>query len=502
MSAPGALHNSSERFNPPKCHPHTRVAVLERLMNWVDGIVDRDALIMWLYGAAGAGKSAIAQSLAEMCEEKQYLLASFFFSRTAHTCNTAGPLIATIAYQVAIAIPAAKELIAHVVENNPMIFDQSIETQLSELILNPLQYLSSTGALPVNMPLVVIIDGLDECANRDVQCHIIRAVAAGLLKYPFRLRFLIASRPEANIRITFNTRVVQNITCQLGLSDTLSPDEDILLFLKDSFMNIIQEHPLGPSLPNNWPSEAALHHLVQKSSSQYIYASTVIRYIRSIDHWPTERLDVILGIQLPEGDSNMPFTELNALYMHLFSKVENLNKVMEVLGILLIFNNFVKKPLVCDHHIDRFLLWPEGATRLCLSQLASLIECQPTGYIAVKHASLADFLLDPFRSQQYHIRSDAVMANYTLLCLHHIQHSQLDKSRMLVRAVMALPRCLEAGAMVLPKIIEGLKNISFVELYHSQPTNNLKPSHIWSSWSSLIKVLQTLVGHEIISILY
>ena len=33
--APGAFHNSEERYDPPKCHPHTRRAVLEKIMDWV-----------------------------------------------------------------------------------------------------------------------------------------------------------------------------------------------------------------------------------------------------------------------------------------------------------------------------------------------------------------------------------------------------------------------------------------------------------------------------------
>ncbi|KAF8971825.1 hypothetical protein BDZ97DRAFT_1599698, partial [Flammula alnicola] len=57
---PAAFHNSGDRFDPPKCHPNTRLAVL-KTMQWIVGSGDRNALIMWLHGAAGAGKSPIAQ---------------------------------------------------------------------------------------------------------------------------------------------------------------------------------------------------------------------------------------------------------------------------------------------------------------------------------------------------------------------------------------------------------------------------------------------------------
>ena len=77
----GAAHNSLERqrLDAPKCHPNTRVAIIKRLLSWIKGEIDLDALILWLYGAARAGKSAIAQALAEICEKDRFLLAIFFF---------------------------------------------------------------------------------------------------------------------------------------------------------------------------------------------------------------------------------------------------------------------------------------------------------------------------------------------------------------------------------------------------------------------------------------
>ncbi|KIM45366.1 hypothetical protein M413DRAFT_338704 [Hebeloma cylindrosporum] len=44
--AAGALHNSGERFDPPKCHPNTRVVVLAKILDWVLNNAGRDALII------------------------------------------------------------------------------------------------------------------------------------------------------------------------------------------------------------------------------------------------------------------------------------------------------------------------------------------------------------------------------------------------------------------------------------------------------------------------
>ena len=66
---PNAMHDSSVRYDPPKCHLGTRKIILKHIMQWIFGSDDEDALILWLYGPAGAGKSAILQSIAEKCAE-------------------------------------------------------------------------------------------------------------------------------------------------------------------------------------------------------------------------------------------------------------------------------------------------------------------------------------------------------------------------------------------------------------------------------------------------
>ena len=112
--APGAFHNSEERYDPPKCHPRTRRAVLKKIEDWVKD-AEKVALILWLYGPAGAGKSAIAQTIAELLAEAGLLAAAFFFSRNAAGRNDKTPLVATLAYQLVKSIP---EIRAHIRNNS------------------------------------------------------------------------------------------------------------------------------------------------------------------------------------------------------------------------------------------------------------------------------------------------------------------------------------------------------------------------------------------------
>ncbi|KAF5323178.1 hypothetical protein D9619_013733 [Psilocybe cf. subviscida] len=60
------MHNSGERFDAPTCHEETRIALQEDLLGWADELVnDLNNLVTWLYGPAGSGKSAIAQTVAQ-----------------------------------------------------------------------------------------------------------------------------------------------------------------------------------------------------------------------------------------------------------------------------------------------------------------------------------------------------------------------------------------------------------------------------------------------------
>jgi hypothetical protein len=76
--------------------------------------------------------------------------------------------------------------------------------------------------------------------------------------------------------------------------------------------------------------------LVERSSGHFIYASTVIRYIRSPKHRPDKRLEVILRLRPPQkGDR--PYAQLDALYAFIFQGIENdgqLEKICLVLGTL------------------------------------------------------------------------------------------------------------------------------------------------------------------------
>jgi len=426
----GATYNSLERqgLDAPKCHPNTRVAVIKRLISWIKGEIDFDALILWLYGAAGAGKSAIAHTLAEICEEHGFLLATFFFWKTAAERSDISRFVSTIAYQIARAIPAIRQLIDIAVDADPMIFQQSVDVQLAKLIVEPLQHLHSTGFDFKGSPFVIIIDGLDGCQGKDIQSGLVKSLAAAFNHSPLGIRILIASRPEVYLQSTFNLYSLQPRLSRLALPDEYSTGKDIRRFLEDSFDKIKHEHPLASCIPSSWPSADVLHEITQKSSGQFIFASTTVKYTGGDPYeLPTRRLDVIRRLQPPRGEEDLPYAELNSLYHHVLSNVRDIERIKHVLGVLIIVNPqvFPLSLISTTQSIDGFFLWNPGETKACLSPLESIIGCDKGGSISFFHASLSDFLLDPSRSHQFYLCRDTILSDCAALGLCHLRRQEI-----------------------------------------------------------------------------
>jgi len=243
--ATGAMHNSGERFDPPKCHPGTRTALQDDVSRWVDE-PPGGQLVTWLFGPAGAGKSAIAQTISEKLHTEGKLTASFFFSRRESPSKGRGDesaLIATLAYQLSQNAPVTEPLIARAVRRNPLIFDLSLDDQIQALIVHPLTVVDQHNP-QYRYPNVIVVDGLDECRKDDnAQSRVVWALIAGLTSIPHRSQKLfITSRPEHNIVAAFRS-CEEELVRKMELNNEWKPDNDIWRFLVAEFANIRCSHP-------------------------------------------------------------------------------------------------------------------------------------------------------------------------------------------------------------------------------------------------------------------
>ncbi|KJA20451.1 hypothetical protein HYPSUDRAFT_142186, partial [Hypholoma sublateritium FD-334 SS-4] len=187
--APSAFHNSADRHDPPKCHPRTREAILRKILDWA-----RDPhnlqLLMWIYGPAGAGKSAIMQTLAGILEELGILGGSFFFFRGAAQRNEKTHLIATLAYQLSLSIPNFQHYIAETIDRDPSIFSRTLAVQMKALVTDPMFAAARDDPHSNQWCYVMLVDGLDECSPPESHKEIITLLSESTTS-PFR--FIVAS---------------------------------------------------------------------------------------------------------------------------------------------------------------------------------------------------------------------------------------------------------------------------------------------------------------------
>jgi hypothetical protein len=424
---PGAFHNSEERYDPPKCHPHTRRAVLKKIEDWVKD-ANKVAPILWLYGPAGAGKSAIAQTIAELLEKAGLLAAAFFFSRNAAGRDNKTPLVATLVYQLVKSIPEIRVYVLEAVDQDPALFSCSIQAQIQALIVKPLNAVASDETLApilLSRPRLIILDGLDECRTTSAQTHILNALSTAVKHLCIPLCFLIATRPEHNIRQAFNDQnCLGSRSFSIALDCTYQSDDDIRIFLESTFDEIKRNHPSKGHFPDTWPSSKDIHRLVNKSSGQFIFASTVAKYVNSHRHWPPDRLKIVFGRSEPGQET--PFAELDSLYHLVLSSVADIEKVKDILMILVLQPFPAAWSKQTTSFIERFLFYRPGEINMILTDLHSIIYVPSPGdkvsELRFFHASFPDYLLDQSRSMDLFLDQGAAYAKLTGLAVKHIKN--------------------------------------------------------------------------------
>jgi hypothetical protein len=215
------------------------------------------------------------------------------------------------------------------------------------------------------------------------------------------------------IRDTFNSDILRSITHTLPLEHDYQSDRDIRHFLTSKFQAL---HLKRPHLPQSWPPQADINNIVEKSSGQFIYAATVIRYIESRRHQPQDRLKTVLELRSSETDT--PFAALDALYLQIFFSVENdqLDNVLKILSALILIKE-EKVDKVAS--LEELFGYRDGELEVVMGDMVALVEIptERSHPIKIYHASLPDFLLDPSRSRKFFLDPPRAYANLAVQCL-------------------------------------------------------------------------------------
>ncbi|TEB19332.1 hypothetical protein FA13DRAFT_379556 [Coprinellus micaceus] len=416
--AANAAHNSAERHDAPKCHEDTRKAVQEEIHGWInDGDDDTEPMkILYLTGPAGTGKTAIAGSVSDTCDEEGLLAGSFFYASfvASETRRSKRYLVATLAYHLISPLDEDHPLrraVLSAVRRDRLIFTKRLKDQFKFLLIKPLDDTRLEFDTSI-LPKVFIIDGLDEVEeansrqpgrdppdvrleNEADQEEILSALlyAANSSAFPFRI--IVASRPERVIETFFRDHA-NHVTRKIFLGDKYDPDSDITLFLNAKFTEIRRRYRLHTS----WPSEEDIRRLVHNASGQFIYAATVIRFLQSgkLPN-PKALLDRILDQGTANSSELGALAPLDLLYTRILESSPNPS--LAVQWFYVIDDGFVRD--VGALFANQLLEDEEGQAEYLLENLASLVWILPEGQSQsgpgyyFYHKSLLDFLNDRSR---------------------------------------------------------------------------------------------------------
>jgi hypothetical protein len=212
------------------------------------------------------------------------------------------------------------------------------------------------------------------------------------------------------ISTAFNGPPLQDISTRISLSHATDADADIRAFLVEQFTKLKRQLPHLQS--REWPTAAEITYLVEKSSGQFIFAATVVKYVCSPRHRhnAVARLKHVLDLkQLPPNAQQHPFAELDALYSLILSTREEIEITVKAAAVCLeypkYFNVISPEDLATVLNIDLI------GVRPMLDELASLFEVDVDDNIKPFHASFDDFLFDRSRSGNFYCDRGDIVAD-------------------------------------------------------------------------------------------
>ncbi|XP_006457553.1 hypothetical protein AGABI2DRAFT_123410 [Agaricus bisporus var. bisporus H97] len=422
----GAEFDSSDRDPPPRCHPGTRLAILQRCLDFIIQCHDEGKL-RWVVGPAGVGKSAVMQIVAEKAPDG-VIFASVFLSVNGRQDGT--KIIMTIAYQLAVKCQPYHRFIRYELTKDPSLMRKALSVQFQKFIVEP--FIHQRLFNPPRR-FLILIDGLDECSNPRTQQELLELISEFCISNPTSpIAWIVASRPEPHITSFFDdVKVALAYSKEELVVDSDEACEDVQLYLCNELKKIQSRYPTLQRM-RQWPFEHEFTKIATAAGGLFAYASTVIRYIDDSDYGdPAAQLnDVLVAIDAsPKDDTsgtNGPLAQLDTLYERILSKIPD--KVMvNTRKLLLLYLSDRWAGLNFRQQCNMLGLTENtayGAVRH-LHAVAKVPELDEANNENIKyfHKSFRDYLFDFKRSRFSHdvlYEADELMAEISLRVIEEV----------------------------------------------------------------------------------
>jgi hypothetical protein len=283
-SLPGAKL-SGVQWDPDRaCLPGTRKQILEDIIDWVHN--PDSERILWLSGAAGTGKSSIANSVAQQLDALGRLGASFRFDRDVVTSDTPSHLFGNLCHQLACFDDQLRAAVLSAIHRGGG-SAMSCRIQARKLLVEPVRDTEIVG------PIVIVIDALDESGSDEGNAGtsrktLVHAIVQEFSALPASIKVLITSRDEGSI-----SQLMPQCASYLhkNTMDVKGTEEDIHTFIRYRMGQICKLHH---GLTSCWPGATRERQLAHYADGLFIWADVACTFIESGDD-PDIQLDELFN---------------------------------------------------------------------------------------------------------------------------------------------------------------------------------------------------------------
>jgi hypothetical protein len=408
-------------LNIDTCLAGTRVKLLQEIAFWLQA-GPSGAIVFWLNGLAGTGKSTVARTVCEFLGD--HLGAAFFISRNSLDRRTPLRVLNSLVYQLACHNDGMRSCICAALKADANLAGASLNKQIQLLVAAPLR--KRAEAL---QQIVLVLDALDECdkENGYEGGQLLPLLVEALVDLP-AVRLFVTSRDEVSIGAMFASIVRK----RPGASETVALHNieqaivqiDIYAYLAHSFRSIAADWLGEPlALSDDWPGGQDLQELLRRAGVLFIYAATVVRHIRGEPGIgdPGERLRDLLADT--QDDASYQYDMLDRLYRDMLVKATDISMgnparfrlhMREVLGALVL----VQEPAT-PRALAQLLGLKLSEVDSVLHRVAAVMVLIPGEPVRLFHPSFRDFISDRTRCKDdaLHVNVGQQHLQLALFCL-------------------------------------------------------------------------------------
>ncbi|KAJ2928518.1 hypothetical protein H1R20_g8604, partial [Candolleomyces eurysporus] len=312
----------------------------------------------------------------------------------------------TLASQMAAVIPETVPFVEAALSSQPGLLEPgtlSLEVQLQYLVFEPFKAVISSASplsssygtrVPTPLPFLIVIDGLDECEDKE-----------GMEAFIDSILVFFAANPTIPLRFFITTRIEQHIQGRLEVPEVVLHDldhhkseYDIEMFLEKEFQQEAKRNRVIRAYIHqhgSWPAADHRQQLTRHINGSFIFASTLLKYIlwsKGDGLTPMARLPRALHMN----------TGLDDFYMQTLARVEQLPHFLDIITAV----TFRPQSISSLAHYLGIQAFEVLHVLLDLQSIIQVPGVDTQDAVTLHHTSLRDFLSTKSRSTRFFVSQD------------------------------------------------------------------------------------------------